>query len=69
MNVLKYIWEQWAQILILTMSAITNSVMEEEQVLLNKTKMNFNLDFKMTDYKNDLEKDEILYIKMEIADI
>lgn len=43
------------------MSAITNSVMEEEQVLLNKTKMNFNLEFKMTDYKNDLEKDEMLY--------
>lgn len=62
-------WEQWAQMLILNMSAIINNVMEEEQVLLNKTKINFNVDFKMTDYKIDLEKDEMLSIKMEIPDI
>lgn len=55
--------------LILKMSAITNNVMEEEQVLLNKTKMNFNVDFKMIGYKNDLEKDEVLSIKIEIPDI
>lgn len=67
MDPLRDICEQWAQKLVLNVSAIIDNATEEEQVLylLDKTEVNSNVDLKMKDYKKDVEKDGILDIQMK----
>lgn len=60
LNVLKDIFEHWAQKLILKMSASLdgldpNYVMEEKQILQGKTNIDLKVDFKMIGY-NDMGK-------------
>lgn len=62
---LRDICEQWAQKLVLKVSAIIDNAMEEEQELLDKTEVNSNMGLKMTAYKKDVEKDEMLDIQMK----
>lgn len=63
------ICEQWVQKLVLKVSAIIDNAMEEEQVLLDKTEVNLNVHLKMTAYKKDVEKDEMLAIQMKPVNV
>lgn len=42
--------------------------MEEEDVLLDKTETNLNVDLEMTSYKNYIEGDEILDVQIKLAE-
>lgn len=60
-----------SEFLILKISAIigkqiVNGVVEEEQVLLDKTETNLNVE--MTSYKNYIEGDEILDVQIKLAE-
>lgn len=65
--------EQWTWKLNLRLSAIidkrdSKKIIELEQVLLVKTDANLKVNLKMTSCKNDVEKDDTLYIQMKLAD-
>ena len=67
LNILKDIFEQWTQKLILRVSASIDRLclkdaMEKEQVLPDMIEIDLKVDLKMTGYKNDMEKDVILDI-------
>lgn len=43
--------------------------MDEEQVIVDKTEIDLNMDLIMINHKNDLEKDEIMDIQMKLPDV
>lgn len=64
-DMVKNICEQSTEKLILRLSAVTGGlflkgIMEKEQVLPDKTQTNLKVDWKMTVYKNDMEKNALL---------
>lgn len=42
-----------------------NNITEEEQIILDKTNIDLNVDLNMTSNKNDMEKDDRLDIQMQ----